>query len=351
MKNCKNLGDEDNSSIYSSKYLKCTLEGPRNVGGYGYIGSRTLSETADRNNTIKSMTVENILKLIDIKINELTSDYINFDLIGVDAAVANALRRILLVEVPTVAIETVQIYQNSGVIQDEVLAHRLGLIPFNIDLDLIDFRAEDQDLNEKNSVCFKLCVECNKDDIDDKNGVTSKAIYSKDLIWVPMSESQKRIFEKKPPSVVYPDILITKLRPGQVIEAILYCEKGIGKTHAKWSPVSTATYRLLPEFKFPEGYITGKDAKEFVEVCPMNVFDIEDITGKVYVKNPRNCTTCRACIEKFPKKVELFKNKHHFIFSIESTGSISPIQLVKTAINILRVKSHKINHSIDIFYE
>ncbi|KAI5279734.1 DNA-directed RNA polymerase core subunit rpc40, partial [Ascosphaera aggregata] len=52
-----------------------------------------------------------------------------FSLIGVDASIANAFRRILIAEVPTLAIETCYIHNNTSVIQDEVLAHRLGLIP------------------------------------------------------------------------------------------------------------------------------------------------------------------------------------------------------------------------------
>jgi len=46
--------------------------------------------------------------------------------------------------------------------------------------------------------------------------------------------------------------------------------------HAKWSPVATASYRLLPEIQFTEP-IVGDDADELVKKCPMNVFDIEDL--------------------------------------------------------------------------
>ena len=56
-----------------------------------------------------------------------------FEMVGVEASIANALRRILLAEVPTVAIETVYYTRNTGIVQDEVLAHRLGLVPLNID--------------------------------------------------------------------------------------------------------------------------------------------------------------------------------------------------------------------------
>ena len=56
-----------------------------------------------------------------------------FELVGVDAPIANALRRILLAEVPTMAIETVYIQKNTSIIQDEVLSHRLGLVPLALD--------------------------------------------------------------------------------------------------------------------------------------------------------------------------------------------------------------------------
>lgn len=62
----------------------------------------------------------------------------------------------------------------------------------------------------------------------------------------------------------------------QEIEAELTCVKGRGKTHAKWSPVSTAYYRLKPDIQFKED-ITGEAAEELVGTCPMGVFDIEDL--------------------------------------------------------------------------
>ncbi|KAF4741473.1 DNA-directed RNA polymerases I and III subunit RPAC1, partial [Perkinsus olseni] len=69
---------------------------------------------------------------------------------------------------------------------------------------------------------------------------------------------------------------------------------GIGKTHAKWSPVCTATYRLMPDIVLKEP-IEGAEAEKLKKVCPMGVFDVED--GAALVKNPRACTTCRQCIE------------------------------------------------------
>jgi DNA-directed RNA polymerases I and III subunit RPAC1 len=69
----------------------------------------------------------------------------------------------------------------------------------------------------------------------------------------------------------------------------LFCEKGIGKTHAKWSPVSTAYYRLVPDIKFNKE-IKGNDAVELKNLCPTGVYDIEDLGngGSKYFKKDIN---------------------------------------------------------------
>lgn len=136
-------------------------------------------------------------------------------------------------------------------------------------------------------------------------------MYSGSLQWVPFGK-QKETFKDDPPRPVFNDILIAKLRPGQQISVECYVEKGIGFRHAKWSPVATATYRLLPEISLLEE-ITGKEAKELKKKCPMNVFDIED--DKAIVSRPRDCTMCRECIREdgWEEKVRLSRVKDHFI--------------------------------------
>ena len=75
----------------------------------------------------------------ELRILNKPSEYeLEFELIGVDASFANALRRILLSEVHTMAIEKVYMWDNTSMIHDEVLAHRLGLVPFNVDSRFFD---------------------------------------------------------------------------------------------------------------------------------------------------------------------------------------------------------------------
>lgn len=74
-------------------------------------------------------TIESFKKNLKIKIDNQKENELEFDMIGVTPAFANAFRRIMICEVPSMAIEKVHISNNTSIIQDEILAHRLGLIP------------------------------------------------------------------------------------------------------------------------------------------------------------------------------------------------------------------------------
>lgn len=77
-----------------------------------------------------------------MSVQRLTPSAIEFDLVGVDAPIANALRRIMIAEVPTIAIEDVYVWNNTSIMQDEVLAHRIGLVPLRIDPRTLDYKRE-----------------------------------------------------------------------------------------------------------------------------------------------------------------------------------------------------------------
>jgi DNA-directed RNA polymerases I and III subunit RPAC1 len=100
-----------------------------------------------------------------------------------------------------------------------------------------------------------------------------------------------------------------------------HCEKGVGKDHAKFSPVATASYRLLPHIEIqPMGQ---SESKQLVGMCPMKVFDIEDV-GAV-VSRPRDCSVCRECIrlEGWSEKVKLSRVPDHFIFKVRFAWILS----------------------------
>lgn len=148
-------------------------------------------------------------------------------------------------------------------------------------------------------------------------------------------------FRKKPLGLRHQDIIITKLGPGQEVELEAHAVKGIGKVHAKWSPVSTAWYRMLPEIVFKRE-VEGTEAEKLVSKCPVKVFDIEDLghgQKRAVVANPRACTLCRECIRGAPEEVvEIRRVKDHFIFTVESSGALPPEELFTEAVQILADK-------------
>uniref|UniRef100_A0A2C9UFL3 DNA-directed RNA polymerase RpoA/D/Rpb3-type domain-containing protein n=1 Tax=Manihot esculenta TaxID=3983 RepID=A0A2C9UFL3_MANES len=239
-----------------------------------------------------------------------------FDMIGIDATVANSFRRILISELPAMAIEKVLIANNTSLIQVEVLSHRLGLIPISADPRLFEYLSANDTPNEKNTIVFKLHPR------------------------FPTESSSKPIGPAED------KIILAKLGPGQEIELEAHAVKGIGKTHAKWSPVAAAWYRMLPEVVLLQD-VEDETAEELKKKCPVNLFDIEDIgNGKkrANVARPRAWTLCRECLrgEEWDKRVALRRVKDHFIFTIESTGALPPEVLFTEAVKILEDKCERV---------
>ncbi|KAF9429723.1 DNA-directed RNA polymerases I and III subunit RPAC1 [Podila epigama] len=281
-----------------------------------------------------------------IKINRLTKTEMEFDMIGVDAAIANAFRRILIAEVPTMAISNVFVMNNTGIVVDEILAQRLGLVPILADPTMFDFKNKEETPTDLNTIVFKLNVRCTHNS-DAAPGETDPAklynhsnVYSGDLIWDPKGEQAER-FKDCPIRPVHDDIILTKLRPGQEVDLEVHCEKGLGQDHAKWSPVATASYRLLPEIVV-DGEITGEDAITFQQCFPEGVVDVivENGVKKAIVANPRKDTVSREVLRhpEFEDRVKLRRVRDHFIFTIESVGSIAPQDLFVQAVQVLMDK-------------
>ena len=97
---------------------------------------------------------------IEIVLN--TPELLEMELVGIDAATANALRRIIMAEIPTMAFHKVLMYQNTSVIPDELLVHRLGLLPLKIDPNDFEARSEGQELTAENSLKFDRKVVCRR---------------------------------------------------------------------------------------------------------------------------------------------------------------------------------------------
>ena len=127
--------------------------------------------------------------------------------------------------------------------------------------------------------------------------------------------------EMSDPAPVHADILLAKLCPKQRIWLEVHCTKGIGKDHTKWSPVATASYRMLPTVEIT-GRIEGTEAEALRDVDP-EVFDVRD--GVAVVKDLRKCRLTRECIRtpRWRDQIKLGRNLRHFLFSVETCVSPS----------------------------
>ncbi|KAK9091827.1 hypothetical protein Syun_026738 [Stephania yunnanensis] len=271
----------------------------------------TQTENIQYSGAYASMGVDNSFRLDDfvknfrVEVARLDEDDIEFDMIGIDAALANAFRRILIAEVPTMAIEKVLFANNTSVIPDEVLAHRLGLIPIKADPRLFEYMSVKSDQLEwlPNGSEFQLVTD---------NSTSNSNSNSKPKTYTSFSRSQTSLPEFSEDSIAlkHNDITIAKLGPGQVV--------------------------LLEN-------VEDEKAEELVKKCPVNVFDIEDIgEGKrrATVARPRACTLCRECIrgDDWENRVALRRVKNHFIFTIESSGALPPEVLFTEAVKVLESK-------------
>ncbi|CAH3178811.1 unnamed protein product [Porites lobata] len=291
-----------------------------------------------------------------IDIIHLGKNELEFDMVGVDAAIANALRRILLAEVPTMAIEKVFIYNNTSILQDEVLAHRLGLIPICADPREFDFRSEgDEEAKENTTLQFNLKVKCIKNKNAPKNATDPDELYihskvTTDLLkWIPVG-NQARKYGPQDIRPVLNDILIAKLRPGQELDLRMHAVKGLGKDHAKFSPVATASYRLLPEITITKP-CEDNLADKLVRCFSEGVIKVENEHGvkRAVVDNPRRDTCSREVFrhEELKDRVKLSRIRDHFIFSVESTGALSSDVLVCEAIKVLLGKCRHFLSELD----
>ncbi|XP_019959086.1 DNA-directed RNA polymerases I and III subunit RPAC1 [Paralichthys olivaceus] len=283
-----------------------------------------------------------------------------FDMVGIDAAIANAFRRILLAEVPTMAIEKVFIYNNTSIVQDEVLAHRLGLIPIKADPRLFEYRntgeeTAEEEGSEIDTIQLQLKIKCSrnprasKDSSDPRELYLNHMVYSRDIKWAPIG-NQADVFADSSIGPVHEDILIAQLRPGQELDIVMHCVKGIGKDHAKFSPVATASYRLLPEITLLE-LVEGEMAERLKRCFSRGVIDLEEIHGRKVAKvvNSRLDTCSREVLRHDDLKnlVKLGRVRDHFIFTVESTGILAPDVLVTEAVKVLMTKCQRFLSELD----
>lgn len=258
---------------------------------------------------------------MEVHILKKNDKTMRFVINGTSSSFVNALRRIILTEVPTMAIDEVIIVENSSVLHDEILALRLGLIPLKTDLDSYNLPEE---CTCKSEFGCNLCRTTLMLDVEANENV--RTVYSSDL--VPENPDVAPVNDKIP---------IVKLAPGQKIRLEAYARLGKGKVHAKWQPVSVCTYRYMPKISIDAARCDA--CGKCVEICPKKVF-VKNMKG-IKVQDLMSCILCEDCVsvcEKDPAAVNVSWDENAFIFDIESDGTLPLERVFSEAIKILEDK-------------
>lgn len=171
--------------------------------------------------------------LTSIDIIEQSDEKIVVKLKGIARQYANALRRIAISEVPIMAIDDVVILENSSVMHDEAIAHRLGLIPLRTELDRFVMAHECDCKSTLGCSKCRVLLYLEAEAQDKSRPVLSGELKSDDDYVKPVST----------------DIPIIVLAPTQKLKLEAYARLGTGKMHAKWQPVSAAVLKEVDSNK------------------------------------------------------------------------------------------------------
>ena len=160
---------------------------------------------------------------------------------GLHCSYINALRRILLAEVPVLAIDYLKFYINNTVLSEEIIANRLGLIPIANGAKLLNYVKPEETLffekklNTRNSVRF-LLEHTNTE-------LAVETVFSHHIKF--KNALQKKQITELATMVTEGKLPILKLARNQRLKIEGYALMGLGKDHAKWSCVSTAFYKFV----------------------------------------------------------------------------------------------------------
>lgn len=259
-----------------------------------------------------------------VDIDEMTDVNCRFRVHDTDLATANSLRRVCLSEVPIMAINLVTIEENSSVLHDEFLAHRLGLVPLTSDkATRFNYVRECQctSMCPDCSVEFKLDVKCTS---DSTMNVTSGSLQTGNDEVRPATTRESNGNEYDDNSGME-NILLCKLRKNQAIKLKCIATKGTAQEHAKWMTCAAFSFEYDPDNKmrhtvypFPHEWPKSKHS-EYLD---------DDEQG---VQQPFDLGVTEA------------KTIH---MNVETTGSLKSEQIILRGILVLREKLINLSNAI-----
>lgn len=278
---------------------------------------------------------------MDIEIIEMADRKAKFVLRNSSPAMANALRRTLLSDIPKMAIDSVEFY--TGKIEgddgkeyesitplfEEIIAHRMGMLPVPTDLDLFVPKSECECGGEG-------CPNCTIIYSLKKTGPAT--VLSSDLQPLGPNPEKLRIVDEFIP--------IVELTADQGITVYAKAVMGTAKKHVKWQVCNGVGYKYMPVIEIDPKHAADPQVVECAELCPAGL----EVKGKkLVVKDPIACGYARGCLEKLDETEGVTVNwdDSSFLFKYETDGSLTAQQALDIALNVLSKEAKDFASEID----
>jgi DNA-directed RNA polymerase subunit D len=246
---------------------------------------------------------------LKVKIIDQTDRKIRFVLDELNPQFANAIRRISMGEIATMAVNSVDYTYNDSVLYDEILAHRLAMIPLVFNPKNYKVKESVDDTGSLYEVVLVV----------DKKGPCT--VYTKDI--------KSTDPDVKP---LYDNIPIVELFEGQKLKFDATAILGYGKDHSKWAAAVTS-YRYYPVVK-QDGKISNET--DVIKACPKRALRIEN--GKVNVTEECDLSGLCMKVTKPEGALRIEGDPTKFIFTVESVSGLTAEQVVNLSLDELKAK-------------
>lgn len=242
-----------------------------------------------------------------VKVLSKKKDKIEFLLEDATPAFANSLRRAMMTEVPVLAVDWVDFEENGSALFDEVIAHRLAMIPL-----------------EFNSKKLNLPLECKCKGAGCSNCQVVLALEKTGPGMALSGDLKSTHKDAKPTDSGFP---IVELLEGQRLKFQAVARLGLGKVHAKYQAANVG-YQYYP-------IITKlKAAEEKLEACPKGIVELKG--GKPVIPDLAKLEITKPCMIGGYK---IAPDPSKFLFRVESISGLEPAHIVETGAQALADKA------------
>ena len=251
-----------------------------------------------------------------VTVRRVEGDRVDFALQSCSLGFANTVRRAVIAEIPTIAIDLVDISTNSSVLPDEFLAHRLGLVPLHSKgvAERLNYTRDCPECDDHCSACsvtLRLRAKCTDEDNIMKvfASALTRVDDRQDAIGQPVIKDP----DQKGP-------LILKLRHGQEIDFTCIAKKGNAKEHAKWGPTAAVGFEYDPLNKLKH-----------------TTYWFEENAQREWPVDERNANW-EDQDQQADASIDPDAKPSAFFFDIESVGILEPDEIVEGGVRALQMK-------------